>query len=172
MPRASLKVGDLVNGNSKLLQRKRGRITEVCTGAQKKQFRVEWDDTSVGVIFGRSLKKIEAVGDPPPVIGPTILGNVIAGPLREDDNYSENAGDSDADASSDGQEDLEVENEVHPEDGLILTPEGEVARYVKNRVCGLIITLTFILCLGMTLLRMKNLKHWVLWLQTPLKSRK
>jgi hypothetical protein len=134
MPKVVLKVGDLVKGNSKLILQKRGRITEVCTENQKKKFRVEWNDSSVGVIFGRSLKKIAADGPPSPLIGPIIGGNVIAVPNREDDNYSEEGGESDDGASSDGQEDFDIENEIDPEDGLNLTPGVQVARYVKNRI--------------------------------------
>ena len=57
MLRVVLKVGDLVKGTSKITQRKRGRITEVHDVNQKKKFRVQWKDESVGIIFERSLKK-------------------------------------------------------------------------------------------------------------------
>ena len=51
-----LKAGDLVKGKSKLLLRKRGRVVEVISDGPKKKYRVDWTDSTSGVIFGRSLE--------------------------------------------------------------------------------------------------------------------
>ena len=58
-----------MKGKSKLLQRKRGRVTGVLTEGSKKKYRIEWTDSSVGDIFGRSLEKNPA-GDAPGVASP------------------------------------------------------------------------------------------------------
>jgi len=123
-----LKAGDLVKGKSKLLIQKRGRIAEVITEGPKKKFRVEWNDSTSGVIFARSLEKIAADEPPGILIGPQIGGNDIRAPHREDDYYIENEEESDSGHSSDGQENLDEDNELHPEDGLVDPPDGPQRR--------------------------------------------
>lgn len=119
-----------MKGKSKLLLQKRGRVTEVVTEGSKKKFRVEWTDSTSGVIFARSLEKISADVNPPPFIGPIIGEQETPPPHREDEYYREDNEESDDGMDSDGQSNLDVENEQQPEDGLVETPAGPQRRCV------------------------------------------
>lgn len=119
-----------MKGKSKLIEKKRGRVTEVVTQGTKKKYRVTWDDSSTGVIFARSLEKIPVVGAPPPFIGPTLGENQNHLPHREDDLYEEQNEDSDSGIDSERERDLDVDNEIQPEDGLVPDHNFPVRRCV------------------------------------------
>jgi len=117
-----LEVGDLVKGKSKLLKRKRGSVAEVIAEGSRKKYRVDWTDLTSGVIFGRSLEKLSAVGSPAPLIGPILAEHETPVPRREDDLYEENDSDSDDDIGSVGEPVSDGDNELQPEDGLVEGP--------------------------------------------------
>jgi hypothetical protein len=100
-----------VTGKSKLLLRKRGRVTDVITDSHQKKYRVAWSDSTSGVIFGRSLQKSLPLEAPDPLIGPTPIAHRTPVPHREDDYYSEEHEDSDNGDDSDGNEFVERDNE-------------------------------------------------------------
>jgi hypothetical protein len=124
-----LKAGDLVKGKSKLLLRKRGRVVEVISDGPKKKYRVDWTDSTSGVIFGRSLEILPDNDAPNPVYGPRNIDLTPPVPPREDDNYRENDDESNDEAESDRDGSLGGENELQPEDGLVEVMEGAQCRY-------------------------------------------
>jgi hypothetical protein len=125
-----LKPGDQVKGKTKLLQRKRGIITESITEGTKKKLRVEWSDSTSDVVFARSLEKIPDVGAPGPLIGPTLGANLLSTPHREDNFYEDEGEDSESDVDSERDRDHGEDNEIPPEDGLIESPNNQPIRCV------------------------------------------
>ena len=112
-----------MKGRSKLLLRKRGRVSEVISEGSRKKYLIEWTDSTSGVIFGRSLEKFVAESAPCQIIGPIIGGHDdIPGPRREVEMHEE---DDEVSHDADNVEEnrsVDEDNEIHPEDGFVEAP--------------------------------------------------
>jgi len=116
----TLKPGDRVEGKTKHIRGKHGRILrEVEEGSKRKLF-IVWDDESQGSFFTRAVKKIRTRNDDAPLMNATFEINTANEPSEElgedeeDDSLSESSMRSAL--SVDGTSD----NEIGPEDGLMV----------------------------------------------------